>query len=48
MGASGTEVEKEASDMLLTDNNFASIEAAVEEGNAVYKNLIKAIALFCL
>ncbi|MBD2181358.1 HAD-IC family P-type ATPase [Planktothrix sp. FACHB-1355] len=40
---SGTEVSKEASDMLLTDNNFASIAAAVEEGRSVYKNLLKAI-----
>ncbi|WP_448285820.1 HAD-IC family P-type ATPase [Phormidesmis priestleyi] len=40
---SGTEVSKEAADMLLTDDNFASIEAAVEEGRSVYKNLIKAI-----
>lgn len=40
---SGTEVSKEAADMILTDNNFASIQAAVEEGRSVYKNLIKAI-----
>ena len=40
---SGTEVSKEAADMLLTDDNFASIAAAVEEGRSVYKNLIKAI-----
>jgi len=43
MGGSGTEVAKEAADMLLTDDNFASIEAAIEEGRAVYKNLLKAI-----
>jgi cation-transporting P-type ATPase F len=43
MGGAGTEVAKEASDMILTDDNFASIEAAVEEGRTVYRNLLKAI-----
>lgn len=44
MGKNGTEVAREAADMLLTDDNFASIEAAVEEGRTVYQNLRKAIA----
>lgn len=44
MAGSGTDVAREASDMLLTDDNFASIEAAVEEGRTVYQNLRKAIA----
>lgn len=43
MGRAGTEVAKEAADMILTDDNFASIEAAVEEGQTVYRNLLKAI-----
>jgi cation-transporting P-type ATPase F len=44
MGQAGTEVAKEAADMILTDDNFASIEAAVEEGRNVFRNLMKAIA----
>ncbi|RMH07787.1 MAG: HAD family hydrolase, partial [Nitrospirae bacterium] len=43
MGRSGTEVAKEAADMLLTDDNFASIKAAVEEGRGVFDNLTKFI-----
>ncbi len=44
MGKMGTEVAKEAADIILTDDNFASIKAAVEEGRTVYLNLKKAIA----
>ncbi|MCP9887625.1 HAD-IC family P-type ATPase [Cyanobium sp. ATX 6A2] len=44
MGRGGTEVAREAADMLLTDDNFATIESAVEEGRAVYLNLRKALA----
>lgn len=43
MGLSGTEVAKEAADMILTNDNFASIAAAVEEGRTVYGNLLKTI-----
>jgi calcium-translocating P-type ATPase len=44
MGAGGTEVARQAADMLLTDDNFATIEAAVEEGRTVYLNLRKTLA----
>ncbi|WP_439657802.1 HAD-IC family P-type ATPase [Lentzea sp. HUAS TT2] len=43
MGKGGTEVAKQAADMVLTDDNFASIRAAVEEGRAVFDNLRKFI-----
>nr|MBI3614084.1 cation-transporting P-type ATPase [Nitrospirota bacterium] len=41
MGIAGTDVAREASDMILMDDNFASIIAAVEEGRAVYDNIRK-------
>jgi len=47
MGNKGTEAAKEAAEMVLADDNFASIAAAVEEGRTVYDNLKKAI-LFIL
>jgi magnesium-transporting ATPase (P-type) len=47
MGIKGTEVTKEAAEMVLADDNFASITAAVQEGRTVYNNIEKAI-LFML
>jgi Ca2+-transporting ATPase len=44
MGAGGTATAREAADLVLTDDDFSSIEAAVEEGRRVYDNIQKAIA----
>ena len=43
MGRGGTEVTKQASDMIVTDDNFASIVAAVEEGRGIYDNIRKTL-----
>ena len=43
MGQSGTEVTKQAADMIITDDNFATIVAAVEEGRGIYDNIRKTL-----
>jgi Ca2+-transporting ATPase len=43
MGLAGTDVTKAASDMIVTDDNFASIAAAVEEGRGIYDNIRKSV-----
>lgn len=43
MGMTGTDVAKQASDMILTDDNFATIERAIEEGRGVYENIRKSV-----
>jgi P-type Ca2+ transporter type 2C len=47
MGITGTDVAKEASDMVLTDDNFASVVSAVEEGRAIF-NRLRNVTLFLL
>ena len=45
MGITGTEVTKEAADMILTDDNFATIVSAVEGGRGIYDNLMKYVRI---
>ena len=43
MGKNGTDVAREAADLVLTDDNFATIERAVEEGRSIYENIRKSV-----
>lgn len=43
----GVDVAKQAADMILTDDNFATIEKAIEEGRGVYENIRKSVIFYC-
>jgi Ca2+-transporting ATPase len=43
MGKSGTEVTRQAADMIITDDNFATIVSAIEEGRGIYDNIRKTL-----